>query len=1437
MSSLNTTSSLVKYQLPEFIREDHPKFVEFLQKYYEYLEQPGNAVYELKRMQDNYDVDTARADLLTYFKSKILPSFPEKTELSTERIIKASRDFYERKGTPDSFKFLFRVLYDLDVEVLFPKLQILRASDGKWVQPQAFRLNLSSANEGFDVNLIEKCKGYGSISRASCIIEQANMTIDKGTGKEIVEIYVSGVNRFFQNGENLEVEYIDRFGLTQTFSEKIIGAISNIKINPKRRGTKYMTGDPVILSGGLDTTAETASKAIAYVGNVTTGSIDSVSITKAGYNFRIFPFSMIDIISTNGVGANVIISQVKDDEKVTIPYCTDSILYKAASTIGVSWNTDYGFSNAEMTYCNNTIGVGNTTTTVNLATSTFLNSTIGIAGNTHNNYYNSMALTVISGTGSAGTNTATIIAYNGTTKIATLSNPLSVAPDETSKVALFSNANTTLVKAFSYDPLDLAPIKVTLVVEGGAKFDAVPTLNAISVYSTDYSSEDGDPFTGLILLPVGTYSYYKTEKSIHFSSELAGHYIVAAESKYNDYYAGSRIVVKSSLMASHFRTVVSYDAVNRIAYLDRELENNINPVRFPNECAVYIDTRQNLRTMGRIAHIDVLTAGNGYSDTDIAEFVGTGYGAAASLTVSDGHITGITITNAGEGYVYPPTIVIKNSTGGTSTGTGAILQCILFADGEDFDVKTGKIGQIKDIVIPNRGSDYVETPNVSLKIYDIKISTPTSEYIIENDSLYQGTDVNNTTFRGTVDSYFKDKSGRNIVRVFNYSGAPTTGQTVTIVKTGVPNVTATILSEVDITQELSDGTIYKYSYPRKYGDGRAKANASFLNGLIKYNGYYYNTDGHISSDKKIQDSEKYHNFSYSLISDSSYLDYARTIHDIAHPSGTKLLPVRSIKNEMIVTEMANVNAQAVISTSSSFISNCNVDFDSTIVTGQNEYFDDIANSNNIIVINSDGGDVRVFSKSITAVGSNQMTYSQAFENWSISRSTVQTNLLTYSQTFDNAVWNTSALTRTSGKLAPDGSYTAYSFVETTTTAEHAFNYTSPPSLTSGVMYTASIRVKWLSGTRNIELRGGNNTGINKGVVFNSSGQFVGYAGGSNGTINSYSAVQGTNGWWTFSITFTSAATVSTGNGLFIYLYSGASATYTGDGTSGVYLWGAQLVVGSVAGDYRATTSAALPVLYTAPNSTKTAEIITNTTTSGYFYRSATSITVGQDYFASVYVKAGSLSRFWMFTTPTSADSGIAFFDISNGQTNAVAGTNSPYRTPTNLTITNAGNGWYRISAKFSNIAGAGVGGGYTSSMTTYTSPAGSYAYFWGWQVSSKLCDYIPTTSAAEIKECILIESPCTFIGEGRLITSSSSAIVTVYDNTNGVSEIVAVDDKIRFTLGTNTILKTVTDVTGNQITLNTSTGITTSANNILYEVLPKLNVVSYNIVTTDHPGD
>lgn len=79
----------------------------------------------------------------------------------------------------------------------------------------------------------------------------------------------------------------------------------------------------------------------------------------------------------------------------------------------------------------------------------------------------------------------------------------------------------------------------------------------------------------------------------------------------------------------------------------------------------------------------------------------------------------------------------------------------------------------------------------------------------------------------------------------------------------------------------------------------------------------------------------------------------------------------------------------------------------------------------------------------------------------------------------------------------------------------------------------------------------------------------GTANGTGASIQNYG-----NGWYRCSVTYDGAG-ASVANGLVGVPTSGGGVSYTGDGTSGIYVWGAQLEVGSVATSYIPTTTAAV----------------------------------------------------------------------------------------------------------------------------------------------------------------------------------------------------------------------------------------------------------------------
>jgi hypothetical protein len=174
----------------------------------------------------------------------------------------------------------------------------------------------------------------------------------------------------------------------------------------------------------------------------------------------------------------------------------------------------------------------------------------------------------------------------------------------------------------------------------------------------------------------------------------------------------------------------------------------------------------------------------------------------------------------------------------------------------------------------------------------------------------------------------------------------------------------------------------------------------------------------------------------------------------------------------------------------------------------------------------------------------------------------RTNLLTHSNDFENAAWIKTRVTVTDGVAEGlDGLVSAASLTENTDTNQHYIQY-SNLTVVSGSTYTASIFAK-TNGRDFVVLSLFNGFPVNE-VWFDIAN---GTVGTSTGTVDAATVENYGNGFFRCSI---SVAATSNNNSasLFVKLAdSDGSNNYTGDGSSGVYISGAQFEPGSTPTSY------------------------------------------------------------------------------------------------------------------------------------------------------------------------------------------------------------------------------------------------------------------------------
>ena len=73
----NIISTTVSENLPDFVRQDHPTFLKFVETYYEWSEWSDNPYFAPLSLNGVVDVDKTSADFIKYFKTHTMNKFPE----------------------------------------------------------------------------------------------------------------------------------------------------------------------------------------------------------------------------------------------------------------------------------------------------------------------------------------------------------------------------------------------------------------------------------------------------------------------------------------------------------------------------------------------------------------------------------------------------------------------------------------------------------------------------------------------------------------------------------------------------------------------------------------------------------------------------------------------------------------------------------------------------------------------------------------------------------------------------------------------------------------------------------------------------------------------------------------------------------------------------------------------------------------------------------------------------------------------------------------------------------------------------------------------------------------------------------------------------------------------------------------------------------------
>lgn len=232
-------SNFIKNQFPAFYQEEGPDFVLFLKAYYEWMESSEQPIYQARRLFDYRDIDNTLESFLEYFQKKYLYGIPFNVIANKRFLLKHILDVYRSKGTIQCYRLLFKLLYNEDIEVYLPGRDVLRVSDGTWVEPKYLEV---TDNENLS-NYVGKTI-IGATSKVTATVENF---VRENYNNDIINIlYISNIlprKKEFEINEKIvlldDEENTEAINLAPT----LLGSLNRISI--VSGGQDYNIGDVI----------------------------------------------------------------------------------------------------------------------------------------------------------------------------------------------------------------------------------------------------------------------------------------------------------------------------------------------------------------------------------------------------------------------------------------------------------------------------------------------------------------------------------------------------------------------------------------------------------------------------------------------------------------------------------------------------------------------------------------------------------------------------------------------------------------------------------------------------------------------------------------------------------------------------------------------------------------------------------------------------------------------------------------------------------------------------------------------------------------------------------------------------------------------------------------------------------------------------------------
>jgi hypothetical protein len=261
-----------------------------------------NPVTNIQELLNFRDPDKAISNFLTKFRNEFLNTLPESLNsvVNKRKLIKNVKSLYRAKGTNRGHELFFKLLFNESSETIYPREQMLRASDGQWDTQLIMRAIQTSAQlqTGDTANLVGRTI-TGETSGATAIIENVFK----------FQIGINFVTEFILNEDtitgNFSTSEVIRGTATDdddVFIKATITGIPN-SITVTNDGALYNEGETVTVTGG-------GTGAIINVDAIGRGSLTNFYIDNGGSGYEIGDNIEFNDTGTGGGSARAKVSVV-----------------------------------------------------------------------------------------------------------------------------------------------------------------------------------------------------------------------------------------------------------------------------------------------------------------------------------------------------------------------------------------------------------------------------------------------------------------------------------------------------------------------------------------------------------------------------------------------------------------------------------------------------------------------------------------------------------------------------------------------------------------------------------------------------------------------------------------------------------------------------------------------------------------------------------------------------------------------------------------------------------------------------------------------------------------------------------------------------------------------------------------------------------------------